>query len=74
MQFVTKIFSGFTETIKGLSGGIKDAFTNVIYVDPAASEKVMSDVAEFGFIAGGVTLAIGVVWGTFRFIRSKTHH
>lgn len=74
MQFVTMIFSGFTDTIKGLAGGIKDGFLNLIYVDPSASEKVMSDIAEFCFVAGGVTLAIGIVWGTFRLIRAKSHH
>ena len=71
MEFVSKIFSGFTDTIKGLTGGLKDAFLNLIYVDPSAEAKVLSDVAEYCFVAGGVVLAIGIVWGTFRLIRAK---
>ena len=71
MNFVSKIFTGFTDTIKALTGGVKDAFTNFIYVDPSASEKVISDVAEYCLILGGVLLAIGIVWGTFRLIRAK---
>ena len=73
-DLISKMFSGCTDAITGLNSGIKTGFLNLIYVDPAATTKELSGIVEFAFIFGGVTLAIGIVWGTFRFIRSKTHH
>ncbi len=68
-DIIKNIFSGFSETIKGLAGGIKDAFLNILYVDPSASEKVLSDVAQFGFLFLGLSMAIGLVYGAVRLIR-----
>ena len=68
-DIIKNIFSGFSETIKGLAGGIKDAFLNILYVDPSASEKVLSDVAQFGFLFLGLSMAIGLVYVAVRLIR-----
>lgn len=68
-QVVTNIFSGFSETISGLAGGFKEGFTNLFYVDPSATELVVSDLAQFGFIMLGVGMAIGIVYGLLRLIK-----
>ena len=65
---VQTIFSSFTDVIGGMAGGIKEAFMNIIYVDPSASEKVLSDIAQFGFYGIGISLAIGLVVGTYHVI------
>lgn len=68
-EIVTQIFQGFTDTIRNLAQGIKDAFVNIIYVDPTAETKVLSDLAQFGFLFLGISLAIGLVYGAVRLIR-----
>lgn len=68
-EVITSMFSGFGETIKGMAGGFKDGFMNLFYVDPKASELVVSDLAQFGFILLGVGMAIGIVYGLLRLIK-----
>lgn len=70
-DIVTKIFSGFTETITNLASGIKSAFLNILYEDPAASSKVLSSVAEFGLVFMGISLAIGLVYGAVRLVKGR---
>lgn len=66
---IKEIFTGFSEAIKGLASGIKDAFMQILYVDPAAETLVVSEFAKFGFVMLGLSLAIGLVWGAVRLIR-----
>lgn len=68
-ELINQIFTGFSDTIKGLSGGIKDAFLNIIYEDPSATTKVLSDFAKFGFIIMGFGLACSLVFLGIRKIR-----
>ncbi len=70
-EMVSHIFSSFSDVITGLSTGIKTAFTNIIYEDPAASEKVLSAPVQFALIFGGVALASGLLYGIFNWIRNK---
>lgn len=70
-DIVSKIFSGFTDTITNLAGGIKTAFLNILYEDPTASAKVLSSVAEFGLVFMGISLAIGLVYGAIRLVRGR---
>ena len=63
------MFSGFTDTIGGLAGGVKDMFMNILYVDPSASELVLSDFAKFGFLMGGLTMALGLGYFIIRKVR-----
>lgn len=58
---LTNLFDGFTSSISNIASGLKTAFGNIIYVDPAASTPVVSDIAKFGFIMLGFGMAIGVV-------------
>ena len=70
-EMVKKIFTSFTDVITNLSSGIKSAFTNIIYEDPTATEKVLSAPVEFALIFAGVSLAVGLVYGAFRLIRAR---
>lgn len=65
----SELFSAFGDTISGLANGIKDAFLNIIYVDPDATTRQISDLAKFGFLMLGLSMAIGLVYGAFRLIR-----
>lgn len=71
-EMVGHIFSSFTEVIGGLAGGIKTAFTTLIYEDPQAAEKVLSAPVQFSLIMGGVALAGGLVFGGWKWLRSRT--
>lgn len=68
-DIVSKIFTGFAETISNFAGGIKDAFLQIIYTDPAAETKTLSALAEFGFVMLGISLALGLVHMAVRLIR-----
>ena len=70
-EAVKTMFSSFTEVIGSLANGIKNAFMNILYVDPEAETKVLSDPVQFFLIFGGVTLAIGLVMGAFKFFKSR---
>jgi hypothetical protein len=68
-DLLNEIWTAFDSTIKGLSGGIKDAFLEIVYEDPAATTKVLSDFGKFGFLMIGLSLAVGLVYGAVRMIR-----
>ena len=68
-SIITAFGQGFTGVIEHLTTGIKTGFSNLLYVDPAAEVKVLSDAAEVGLLLGGVALAVGFVFGVFHFIR-----
>ena len=70
-EMVKHIFSSFTDVIGGLAGGIKNSFMHILYADPEAEVKVLSDFTQFCLIMGGVTLATGLVMGAFRFIKGR---
>lgn len=69
-SLIQTMFSGVTETVQGLASGVKDMFLNLIYEDPAASEKVVSEFAEFSFLLMGVSLALGLGYFIIRKIRA----
>ena len=68
-ELINQIFTGFTDAIKGIAGGLKNAFEQIIYVDPLATEKVLSDFAKFTFIMMGLSLAFSIVFLIVRKIR-----
>lgn len=68
-ELITTLFSSFTTAITSLGTGIKDAFMNVLYVDPSASQPVISELAKFGFLTAGLAMAIGLVYGAVRLIK-----
>lgn len=71
-SMITEIFESFTTVIPALAKGLKDAFMELLYVDPEASTKVVSDPIKFLLVFGGVALAMGVFWKVFGLIRGRT--
>lgn len=70
-KLITEIFGSFTEVIKGLSGGIKDAFSNLIYLDPSATDPQFSPIVLFIFTMAGLGLATGILYKIFGMIRAR---
>ena len=68
-NIVTKFTEGFTGMLQPLADGLKTGFSHLIYQDPAAEVKVLSDIAEVGLIVGGMALAVGIVMGIFHLVR-----
>lgn len=68
-ELIQTMFSGFTDTISGLATGVKDMFMNILYVDPSASELVLSDFAKFGFLMAGLSMALGLGYFIIRKVR-----
>lgn len=68
-ELLSLLFESFTTVITGLAGGIKEAASNLIYVDPAAEQKVLSDVIQFIFVIAGLSIAMTVFFMVFRLIR-----
>lgn len=68
-DLISTLFSSFSEAMKGMGDGIKNAFLNVLYVDPSATQLVVSDFAKFFFLTAGLGMAIGLVYGAVRLIR-----
>ena len=70
-ELVKELFSSFTEVITGLSNGIKTSFTNLIYVDPAATDPQFSPIVLFVFTMAGIGLATGILYKIFGMIRAR---
>ncbi len=68
-SIVESIFTPFTEVITKLGDGIKLSVENLLWQDPTASEKVLSDFAQFGFVFLGIGLATGLLYFGLRLIR-----
>lgn len=68
-ELLSLLFQSFTTVVTGLAGGIKDAASELIYTDPAASNKTLSDVIQFIFIIAGLSIAMTVFFMVFRLIR-----
>ncbi len=70
-ELITVLFENFSTTITGLAGGLKEAFVNLIYVDPSAAQPAFSPLVIFGFTMAGLTLAAGILYKIFGVIRSR---
>lgn len=68
-ELITTLFSVFTTVITSLAGGLKTAFANLLYVDPAASSPEFSPVVLFLFTMAGVGLACGILFKMFALIK-----
>ena len=70
-DIVSTIFEPMTAVIENLGSAMKVAFTTILYEDPSASQKVLSDPVKFGLVCFGIALATGLVMGAFRWIRAR---
>lgn len=70
-ELITAIFATFTIVIQGLAGGLKNAFSQLLYVDPTASDPVFSPMVLFIFTMAGLGLAAGILYKMFGLIQSR---
>ena len=70
-ELITEIFTSFTTVIEGLSGGLKSAFSNLIYVDPMAVDPKFSPLVLFIFTMAGLGLATGILYKIFSMVRAR---
>lgn len=70
-ELITELFSSFTTVIEGLASGIKSAFTNLLYVNPAAENPQFSPIVLFIFTMAGLGLATGILYKIFGLIRAR---
>ena len=68
-QIVTTIFDSLGVVINGIADAIKSAASHLIWQDPTAQEKVLSDFMQFGLVFLGIGLAMGITYGVFRLVR-----
>ena len=69
-ELITTLFASFTSVITGLASGFKEAFGNLIYVDPAATTPVFSPLVIFLFTMAGLGLATGILYKMFGLIQA----
>ena len=70
-ELISAIFESFTTVIEGLGSGLKTAFTNLIYVDPAATDPAFSPLVLFIFTMAGLGLATGILYKIFGMVRAR---
>ena len=70
-EIVTTIFESVGGVITGIVGSIKDAASELIYKDPAATTKEFSDIFQFGLTFLGISIATGIAYTVFRLIRRR---
>ena len=68
-SLLSELWNALTESISNIADAIKTCFLNLIYVDPDASEKVVSDFAKFGFMLIGLGLGFSLIFMIIRKIR-----
>lgn len=70
-ELITEIFTSFSTVIEGLADGLKTAFSNLIYVDPAATDPAFSPLVLFIFTMAGLGLATGILYKIFGMVRAR---
>lgn len=70
-ELIQEIFTSFTTVIDGLSGGLKSSFSNLLYVDPAATDPQFSPLVLFIFTMAGLALASGILYKIFGMIKAR---
>lgn len=73
-QLVESIFDSFTAVITGLSGGLSEAFSRLLYVysDGVATTQ-FNPLIQFIFTMAGVGLAAAILWRIFGLLRGASH-
>ena len=69
-ELVQAIFATFTTVIQGLAGGLKTAFSQLLYTDPTATNPTFSPLVLFIFTLAGVGLATGILYKMFGLIQA----
>ncbi len=77
MEFITTLFRAITEGITGIISpmveAIKTGFLEVIYVDPSAETRALSEFAYFLFAMLGISIGVGLVWLVISLFKRRGH-
>ena len=68
-DIIGTVFDSLGGVITGIVDAIKDAASSLIWQDPTAEVKELSDVLVFGLTFLGVSIATGIAYTVFRMIR-----
>lgn len=66
---ITNMFSNLTTIVTNSAEALKAAFNELIYVDPDATTKQVSDLMQFVFLMMGVTIGIGILYKVLSLVR-----
>lgn len=66
---VTTIFESVSGVVTGMVSAFREAFSQLLWQDPTATEKVLSDFAQFGLVFLGVSITAGIVYTIIRMVR-----
>lgn len=73
-QLVETIFDSFTEVITGLSGGLSEAFSRLLYVyNEQGATTQFNPLILFIFTMAGVGLAAAILWRIFGMLKGSSH-
>ncbi len=67
-SLIAEMFQSFRGATNGIIDGVKGMFNNIIWID-GTSESGLSGFAKFGFLIGGLSLALGLGYFIIRKIR-----
>lgn len=70
-NIITTITDVLTSMITGLGGALKTAVSTLIWQDPAATTKSLSDLAVFVLTFLGIGIATSAVYFIFRLIKKS---
>lgn len=68
-DFISSIFANFSAVITGSAQGLKDAFLNIFWADPSATNKSVSDLMLFVATMMGLTIGIGILYKVLSLVR-----
>lgn len=74
-QLVETIFDSFGEVITGLSGGLSEAFSRLLYVynEQGVATTEFNPLILFIFTMAGVGLAAAILWRIFGMLKGASH-
>ena len=74
IQLVETIFETFTTVMQGLSGGLSEAFSRLIYVyKDGVATATFNPLVLFIFTVAGISLAATILWRMFSMIKGTSH-
>ena len=68
-ELITTMFQNFKTIVTNSATALKDCFANLVWDDPTATTKKLSDLIQFVFLMMGITIGIGIVYKVLSLVR-----